>query len=384
MADPSFKHQASKARDWLIDHALPFWGTVGVDSATGGFHERCSLEGLPVEAAPRRLMVQARQIYVFSHAHRLGWHPHARAIAARGLDHLLARYRGPDGKPGFVFSIAADGAVADPRRNAYGHAFVLLALAGYARATGDAQALAVARETLAFIDEALTDSHGGVTDDAPRSVAGKRQNPQMHLLEALLALHEATGDAAFLDRATRIVDLFHARLFDAGHGVLHEHFTDDWRPAPGEAGQLWEPGHHFEWAWLLLLHARLRQGAPPPQADLLVASARAHGFSSDGRIYDTVRDDGTVHGAATRIWPLTEAAKAGAVFAERGTASADDMARAALATLMDRFIGRPWRAGWIDHLDADGKPLVDYAPASTLYHVFLAVAESCRVASASA
>jgi mannose-6-phosphate isomerase len=46
---------------------------------------------------------------------------------------------------------------------------------------------------------------------------------------------------------------------------------------------------------------------------------------------------------------------------------------------MDRFMGKPWPAGWIDHLDASGQPIVDYAPASTLYHMVLATAEANRL-----
>jgi mannose/cellobiose epimerase-like protein (N-acyl-D-glucosamine 2-epimerase family) len=382
MAAHSLKDQASNARDWLVDHALPFWGSTGVDPATGAFHERCSLAAAPIAAVPRRLMVQARQIYVFSHAHALGWHPRAGEIAARGLEHLLARYRHAGGRPGFAFSLSPAGEIADPRRNAYGHAFVLLALAWYARATGDSQALAAARETVDFIEAAFADGHGAYFDDAPRGEPGKRQNPQMHMLEAFLALHEATGDVAFLARATRIVELFQARLFDSRTGVLHEHFGDNWRAAPGEAGAVWEPGHQFEWAWLLRLYARLCGTPPLPQARVLFDRARAQGFAGDGRIHDALRDDGSIAGSSTRAWPLTEAAKAGAAFAEQGLAGAEELASRALATLMDRFVGRPWRAGWTDHLDAGGRPLVDYVPASTLYHVFLAVAEAQRVTAA--
>ena len=31
--------------------------------------------------------------------------------------------------------------------------------------------------------------------------------------------------------------------------------------------------------------------------------------------------------------------------------------------------------GWIDHLNETHQPLVDYSPASSLYHLFLAAAE---------
>ena len=43
------------------------------------------------------------------------------------------------------------------------------------------------------------------------------------------------------------------------------------------------------------------------------------------------------------------------------------------------FLGRPVAGGWIDHVDANGAPMVDFMPASTLYHVFLAAAEADRL-----
>jgi mannose/cellobiose epimerase-like protein (N-acyl-D-glucosamine 2-epimerase family) len=43
------------------------------------------------------------------------------------------------------------------------------------------------------------------------------------------------------------------------------------------------------------------------------------------------------------------------------------------------FLGRPVPGGWIDHVDANGAPIIDFMPASTLYHVFLAAAEADRV-----
>jgi mannose-6-phosphate isomerase len=45
---------------------------------------------------------------------------------------------------------------------------------------------------------------------------------------------------------------------------------------------------------------------------------------------------------------------------------------------MDNFLDRPIAGGWIDHLNEARQPLVDYIPASSLYHLFLAAAEMAR------
>ena len=46
------------------------------------------------------------------------------------------------------------------------------------------------------------------------------------------------------------------------------------------------------------------------------------------------------------------------------------------AKVFEHFLDRPFPGGWIDHFDEAGQPLVDYVPASSLYHIFAAAAES--------
>src|SRR5262249_33433988 len=187
--------------EWTRNEALPFWATVGVDHARGGFHERLDLTGRPVEHVPKRLMVQARQLYVYCHAGLLGWYEDARPLADRGVEYMLAAFYRPDGGPGFVHSLAPDRGIADSTRDLYGHAFALFGLAWYHRLTRDSEVLKVADATLAFLDEELGSRNGGYSDAKPPRDAVRRQNPHMHLFEALLALHAATEDTKYLARA---------------------------------------------------------------------------------------------------------------------------------------------------------------------------------------
>jgi mannose-6-phosphate isomerase len=47
--------------------------------------------------------------------------------------------------------------------------------------------------------------------------------------------------------------------------------------------------------------------------------------------------------------------------------------------MFERHLAGAFAGGWIDQVTAKGEPMVDFAPASTLYHVFLAIAEVERV-----
>src|SRR5215218_1606208 len=137
--EPGAGDIVAKLKARMIDQALPLWSTEGWDPVTGGFVERLDQHGRADRLAPRRVRVQARQIYCFAKAAQLGWYPQGREIALKGLEFLLATAKAPDGRPGFVSVQAPDGAVLDPLRDTYDHAFVLLALATVYSLDRDAQ-----------------------------------------------------------------------------------------------------------------------------------------------------------------------------------------------------------------------------------------------------
>ena len=365
--------------DWFRTDALPFWGSVGVDWARGGFHERLDLDGRPLEQAPKRLMVQGRQLYVYCHAGVLGWYPDARRLADRCVDYMMASFYRPDGNAGFVHSLAPDGRVADATRDTYGHAFALLGFAWYHRLTGDRDVLNVANEVLEFLDRSLAAAPGGYLDAMPPRDAIRRQNPHMHLFEALLALEAATRDGKYLARASQLFGLFSTRFFQRATGTLVEYLTEDLVPLVDARGNVTEPGHHYEWIWLLRNFTRASERDVESFCAALYAHADRYGWDAQGYVVDEVDTSGTIVKSDRRSWPHAEGLKANIVEGERGRAGCDQRAVHCISRLIDTFIGKPTRGGWIDHVDATGAPLVNMMPASTLYHLFGAAAEAARV-----
>lgn len=387
---------ASEIHDWLTRQALPLWSHAGYDDTSGGFVECLSLDGRPILDRNKRMRVQARQIYVYSHAHLLGWTPPAggpaaREVAAGGFNFLTRNYWRPDGG-GFIFATDRDGAPADTRIEAYEQAFALYALAWYHRATNDPDALDWAARTVDFIDAELADpEHGGYFENPARDLP-RRQNPHMHLLEALLAWHATTGDAAWLERARNIIELFRTRFLDPATGTLGEFFEADWSPAPGTAGQTVEPGHHFEWVWLLRRYSEASGDSTDAEAAALYDFAVTHGIDgapgpARGLAYDSVlragKDSRLGHGTPLddnkRLWVQTEAIKAQTARLERGP---DADAAARLDGLLEQLFARYLAIGhgnWQDHLDVSGDALAETAPASSFYHLFLCLTEVLRV-----
>jgi mannose/cellobiose epimerase-like protein (N-acyl-D-glucosamine 2-epimerase family) len=385
-------------RPWLLETVLPLWAEVGVDRHDGGFVERLTPDGRPSPDDDKRVLVQARQIYVFSHAHLLGAPAWALEAARHGVAFLTGHYWDDDGG-GWRHKVTRDGASLDRRKDAYDHAFVLFAMAWYHRASGDPTALAVVRRTLEVFDGALAEpEHGGCREHvAPGGPAGgiplpRRQNPHMHLLEALLALYEATGDPDWRVRAERVLALFRARFFDAATGTLGEYFGRDWQPAPAPDGPVREPGHHFEWVWLLLQYWRLTgDDTVLDPAERLYRFAMTHGFdrgrgaggaaagAPPAAVLDRVDPAGAVLADTKRLWPQTEAVKAWAARHELlDDAEAPAHATAHLALLFRHYLD----AGhglWREWLDRDGREISHYVPATSLYHVVLCMAEAMRV-----
>lgn len=363
---------------WTKEVALPFWGTVGVDERTGGFHERLDLNGDPILRAPKRLMVQGRQLYVYSSAAILGWYPDGWALADRCVEFALRSFYQVDGKPGWVHALGPDGTVANPMRDVYGHAFILLGLAWYYRLTRDSQILTVVDDTLAFLDEVLASDHGGYFDAAPAPDSIRRQNPHMHLFEALIALHEATGRAQYLERAANIFELFSTRLFQRDTGTLCEYLTAELQPTPGTAGRIVEPGHHFEWVWLLHRFQHLSGHKIEPYTSALYEFADVHGWDDEGFIVDELNTSGSVMTASRRIWPHSEGLKAYIVEGEAKRPGCDERGAQCLSRLRSAFLGRPICPAWVDRLNAEGAPIAEFIPTSTLYHIFCAVTEAVR------
>jgi len=367
---------AVRLRKWATEQALPLWAGAGFDRQHGRFAERLSLGGERISGVPVRLMPQARQIFSFGLASRRGWYPGALPLIEEAYASMVRDFHRRDGADGWVFSIDDAGAVVDATRDLYAHAFVLVGIASYVQATGRRDALALADETLDYVDRHLSAARGGGYLDS--SAAGdsiRRQNPHMHMFEGLLSLWGASSEARYLKRAEGLFDLFRTRFFRPDKGVLAEYFDAELKPASGQAGDIVEPGHHFEWVWLLRNFERESGRDSQAYVDALFGHADRHGYDEMGLIVDELLGDGSVLTASHRVWPVTEAIRANVVEAAAGRDRAATKAVHLVEALFDRFLTATPTGGWIDRLDAHGRPSTDFMPASTLYHILGTVEE---------
>jgi N-acylglucosamine 2-epimerase/mannose-6-phosphate isomerase len=370
-----------RVREWTFEKALPFWTENAADRRYGGFVEEFTIDGKDAGLAEKRTRVACRQIYAFSHASMLGAGDGAHLIAA-GVDYLATKaWQGAD--KGFARRLARDGAVSDPTADLYDNAFALFAFAWAYRATRESSYLRWAHKTLDFIEKKMAQGEG-FAHWLP--MTGHRlQNPHMHLLEAALAAYEASGEARFGELAFSLAALFSRRFFDAKTGTLGEYFEGDWRRADGDKGRIVEPGHQFEWTWILDNCGRLLGLDLAADMRALAGFAERNGVDPKSRaVYMAVAGDGEVLDGSSRVWANAERLKAAVALHERERRDPADVFNESAGLLLDRYFAptasHPIPEGtWIDAFDPEGRPLSKTIPASSLYHVLLAFAEVMRV-----
>ena len=358
---------------------LPLVRDRFADPLHGGFHERLNPDLTPVATGRKRLMAQARNLYVLSHARLLG-DTTVTPVAERSYDFLIRNYQDRQ-HGGWSFAVTPSGGDLDPTKDLYGHAFLLFALAWLHRAFAAPDALSHAARTMDLLHARLAlpagGFHGKAFPDWQPIPGPLEQNPHMHLLEAVLALHEASGEPRWLDEADRLVGHFQDRLYHPETGTLREFFAADWSLHP-ERGHIVEPGHQFEWAWLLRQYRR-RGGTRDVggAADALFSFALRHGFDEEYQgIHDQVGPDGTPILRTRRIWPVVEAIKTCVAMTEAGHDCHAEAERLA-AHLFRDFI-RTDQPGWHETLTREGTPTMTELPGSTPYHLFLAAMEADR------
>lgn len=298
-----------------------------------------------------------------------------------GLEYLTKRVF-IDDEHGFARLTTRSGEVMDATPDLYDHAFILFGFSWAYRATGDAAIIPWMHKTVDCIERILTHPGGkGFWHDATKE-GWRQQNPHMHLLEASLSAIEATGEDRFVAMASHVANLFRDHFFNRDHQLLLEFFTDDWRPAPGDDGKLVEPGHQFEWAWILANCKRLIGVDMDDEARALVRFAEVAGVDpQSGATYNSVDCKGAPIDRGSRTWPNTERIKAAVAMYELDGVDPMPVFEQSAGLLLRRYLNTEPYGLWVDRFDGEGRPQAENVPASTLYHVFLAFTEMRRIRS---
>ena len=356
---------------WLTDTALPLWAERGLDRRDGGFFEKIDHAGNPTDD-PRRTRLVARQVFSFAAAHEMGWTGPGLEIAAHGVDYLLDRCIAPDG---LVHSVLApDGTVLKGEFDSYDHAFALFSLATASSAGIRPQDCRNAAEVMLTRMKAdYAHPEAGFFEGMPPGLL-LLANPHMHLFEAALEWLEVTGEeSAWRTFAAELAGLALRRLVDPESGAIRETWDLEWQAVPdGDRGHVIEPGHQFEWAWLLLRWGRLSgNDAAIDAGKRLIEIGERHGIDNEGLCFNAIDPGFAATDTDRRLWPQTERIKANlAVGNETGAAEA--------LNGLARYFDTPVPGLWFETLRPDGTPVDEPARGSSLYHITCALREVAR------
>lgn len=378
----------SQCQKWLSEHALPLWLERGI-AADGSFVENLSREGMPLTSA-QRAMVQGRQIYSFSEAVRLKLltKDQVQPIVARAAERLIEKYSLDNGA--FAHAVEPSG-VKNPQVDLYAQAFALFGLANAFEITGNIIFRERALKLLAYLEsERRLPSGTGYSEYVHGQIAFEA-NPHMHLFEAALAWMQAEkahnlgtwDNGEWRQLADEISGLAVGRFVDKSCGMLCEHFDNHWKPVLEAGHFVFEPGHHHEWAWLLLKYSELGGVSVGEIPRLLFDKAEQYGIDpKSGLVYDEVLNNGRVKKRSSRFWPQSERIKAALSLAELAESKEEDQM---LRTCADdatealfKFLNGLKPGLWEDTLQADGKFTDQPVKASSLYHIICAMSEYIR------
>lgn len=355
------------ARAWLFDHAAPLWASQGVLD-DGMFAEKISLDGQADRSLNRRLRVQARQIYSFCTIGRMGWSGPWRQVTSRALDILLDRGMDDDR---CVHLFSPQGTVVDRSRDLYDHAFLLFTLAHAGEVLGRPDALEAARRIRTGL-AGWKRTQGGYWEGELTPCPPYRQNPHMHLFEAAYSHMRIDPDDQWNIMMRDLRRLFIDRLVDQPTGAVTEYFDDSWNKLEGSTGQIVEPGHCFEWSWLLSV--AFEDPESRATADRLAEFARGHGICTTRDVaINEVSLDGSILDSNARLWPQTERLKT-AVARHRRAGDANEIEEIIRAYRgLALYWTTPVPGTWWDLMDTVGSFRQEAAPASSFYHIVCAL-----------
>ncbi|MBN9022901.1 MAG: AGE family epimerase/isomerase [Rhizobiales bacterium] len=364
-------------RRWLAEQAedLFFFFDTSLDPEGGFF--LLDEAGDPLPDPAREIHTTTRMVHCYAIARLMG-RPGADRFIDHGMDFLWNDHRDTV-HGGYVWGVGGD-----ERKQAYGHAFTLLA-ASSAKLVGHPDADRLLDDVTEVIATRFFEArHGASAEEFGRDwspISNYRgQNSNMHLTEATMAAFEATGERLYLDWAESIATHIIRRSAPDAGWMVPEHFDEDWNLvrefSDGDVFRPYglTPGHSLEWTRLLLQLWELggrRVDWLPEAARALFAKATSAGWDAErGGFLYTLGWDGAPHHRNRLWWPAAEGVGAAAFLnAIDGTPDYEAWYRRIwdfiAAELIDADFG-----GWRTEPAGDPKPLFSGKP--DIYHALQA------------
>jgi N-acylglucosamine 2-epimerase len=243
-------------RDGLLDDTLPFWIDHAVDREHGGFLFCLDRDGSVIDT-DKGVWQQCRFTWLLATLcntveNREEW----LGLARHGLDFIRSHAFDSDGR--MFFHLTRDGRPLRKRRYVFSEAFGTMALAAYARATGDDRAAAEARDLFRLFLRYTTTPGLLEPKGNPDVRPAKAIGIPMITINVAQTVRDTIGDETCdreIDRCIGEIrrdfvkpELCAVMETVGPNGEIIDHFD----------GRTLNPGHAIEAAWFILHEARHR------------------------------------------------------------------------------------------------------------------------------
>ena len=238
-------------KDVLEHNILSYWIDHVVDKENGGFYGRIDGDDQIHAQAEKGAVMNARVLR----------NPAYLEAATRAKDYFLAHFVDKE-NGGVYWSVDYQGNPLDTKKQTYAIGFAIYGFSEYARATGDAEALEMAKrlyhdiETHAYDSEnqgyieALTCDWQPIADMrlSDKDENGSRtMNTHLHIIEPYTNLYRVWKDAALEKSIRNLLDIFTDKLLNPETHHLDLFFDDKWQGKRNVESY----GHDIEASWLL-------------------------------------------------------------------------------------------------------------------------------------
>lgn len=355
---PDLNAVFTRVQAHFLQTIVPVWLGPGWNAELALPYEAVDAQHQPLPPVRYRAMACARQLFLFS---SLIDHPSVPDAASRAAElfRSLQRHFHDAEHGGWFYSIDPQGAPLDRRKDLYTHAFIIFACAHYWGRVREPLVESVLNAALNVVAERFADDDGlydaVLNKDWKTLDSGPLQNPLMHLAEAFLATIEVRDDSATRGALDALTAAMQRRFVDTEHGVMLE------KPLTG-VDNWYEPGHQFEWFFLLESSEHLR--GSPLHRSLTTAFAHSEAQGVDpqtGAVVAMLEADGRIKDGTQRIWAQAEYLRA--LTLRPGSEAA--LSRQLLA-LQANFLHD---SGWNECLDSNGNVSRSDMPSTTPYHL---------------
>lgn len=351
----------------LINDIIPFWKGLR-DDEFGGYYGYLDYDLKLDKKAVKGCILNSRITWFFSNAYTLLKDVSLLEEAKHGFAFLKEHCMDKD-NGGIYWSMKYNGEPEDTTKHTYNQAFSIYALSSYYEASGDEEALEMAKELFHIIETRCTDEIGykeafdkefhEIENDKLSEngvIAEKTMNTLLHVFEAYTELYRVAKLPEVKERLEWIMDTFADKVYNP---ALHrqEVFFDR---NMNSILDLHSYGHDIETAWLIdrgvevLGEKKYEDKMSPITRDL---TAQIYKVAFDGRSLANECEKGVVN--KHRIWWVQAETVVG--FLNGWQKNPDkpeylDAAKAEWNFIKEYVIDKRKGSEWYWEVDLDGKP----------------------------